>query len=742
MFQRQITPLKKWKFKKLFDIQEKEVLEETNIEHYENIVVPHTWYKDNDYYRGCAVYYKKISYSIQENEESYLEFQAADQWCRVYVNRRFAGEHKGGYSAFRIPVNKEYIVGDELEIHVFVDNGNRGEISPLFGDFTVYGGLYRGISLITVPNNHFDLMYYGTKGILISTEKNDDNTWSVIVEPKTVVKDEKESFTILYEVQNQEGQVVGSCVGKIDETAEILVNNPILWNGKENPYLYYVTASLCQDNKLWDRVELSCGFRTIEINAEHGFYLNGKQLKLNGVAKHQDYAGCFCATSENEQEKDMELIGEIGANAIRLSHYQHPQYTYDLCDKKGYVVWAEIPMLKMTENEQLIENAKEQLKELILQNMHHPSICFWGIQNEIGMFKDVAYMHKYCRELNEIVNELDSSRISTCANLNTVEQTSELNNITDMVGYNLYFGWYYGEMQDYDVYLDEFHKNMPHVCLGISEYGVDCNLQFHTDKPKVKDYSEEFQALFHETVYPILRSKEHLWGSFVWNMFDFGSAIRDEGGVQYRNSKGLVTFDRKIKKDAFYYYKAQWSKEPFIHIAEKRFEKRQDSITRIKIYSNMECIDLYVNEEKVEALTQTNKGVFLSNQIQLREGENKIRAVSGVYEDATKICYDGLEHSEYIFKTEDSKEHVTNWFLGLEEEVNENYYSIYNSINELVESEDAMGVIERYMPEEVPRMKEDGGSISLAKVLGYMHKKYKHLDLRAFNLELNQIKRK
>ncbi len=273
------------------------------------------------------------------------------------------------------------------------------------------------------------------------------------------------------------------------------------------------------------------------------------------MAKHQDFAGVFCAVSEEHIRKDFALIDEIGATGVRLSHYQHPQAAYERCDELGLLAWAEVPMLKMTESAALMENTEQQLRELILQNIHHPAIFCWGIQNEIAMFKDAPYMHENCRKLHAIVKELDPDRVSTAANLYPLKASSRLNEITDMIGYNVYFGWYYGDMTDYGTYLDRMHAARPSLPFGVSEYGVDTNIRLHSSQPHVKDYTEEYQALWCETVYEQIESRPWLWGSFVWNMFDFHSARRNEGGQRFINAKGLVTNDRETRKDAFYYYK-------------------------------------------------------------------------------------------------------------------------------------------------------------------------------------------
>lgn len=733
---RKIQPITEWKFKKVEAASAEEALR-APVEPNEIVTVPHTWYRPDSYYRGMAIYRTSVECRLSERENAYLEFQGADQWCKIYINKHEAGQHCGWYSTFRIPVKREYLDGDRLEITAVLDNRNTGEISPVFGDFTVFGGLTREVQLLIVPENHFDLMYYGTSGVLVNTEITENGAGKITAVSRVCLTERVSNAFVRYEVWDEAGNQVLCAEGPIGQTKEMLVENPLLWGGTGNAHCYIVKAFLVCDEEVNDAVEMTCGFRSIASDPERGFYLNGQNVRLHGVAKHQDHADCFCAVGKEEQERDIELIREIGANAVRLSHYQHPQYTYDLCDKNGLIVWAEIPMLKMTENPLLIENAKEQLTELILQNMHHPSICFWGIQNEIAMFKDTEYMHEQCRALNDLAAKLDPTRFSAGANLHVVKAESELNKITDIVGYNLYFGWYYGNMEDYSSYLDELHRVQPKAVLGVSEYGVDCNLQFHAEEPEVKDYTEEFQNLFHETVYPIIESKPYLWGSFIWNMFDFSSAIRNEGGIKYKNCKGLVTDDRATKKDAFYYYKAKWSNDPFLHICSKRFKKRNRTKIEIKIYSNAAQLDFYVNDAYIKTLKPSQPGIFLSPETELSEEGTLVKAVSGSLSDEAVFYYTDEPEVSYIYQAGNKGSHVKNWFL--EEEIKPGQYSVMDTIDELLKSDEAMQIIEKYLPDDAARMREDGGSLTLQAVIGFIASKYEDLNVPDLNRELSNI---
>ena len=496
-----------------------------------------------------------------------------------------------------------------------------------------------------------------------------------------------------------------------------------------------------REGETLDEVELETGFRDIKMTADRGLFLNGEHIKINGVAKHQDFKGCFNAVSRENIQKDFELIDEIGANSVRLSHYQHPQYTYELADKKGYLVWAEIPMLKMTDNEELKADAEEQLRELILQNIHHPSIYCWGIQNEIGMFKDTDFMHEELRKMQQLSHELDPSRLVTAANLYTVKFRSKLNSVTDMIGYNIYFGWYYGEMQDYRDYLDRFHSERPEMPLGVSEYGVDANIRLHSEVPMVRDYSEEYQALYHETVYPIFESRDYLYGSYVWNMFDFHSGLRKEGGQENINAKGLVSYDRNIRKDAFYYYKAKWSQEKFIHICSGRFVNRAKERIDIKVYTNLMEAELFVDGINFGHGRNDGNGRIIFSDVPLHEGENRIKAAAEGLQDECVFVRVDSEDESYRLPDDNAGQAVKNWFLSEDDVVREGYFSIKDTANDILENPDARAVLEKHLPSLVKFMTEkDVIPLGLSMQSIISRDIPEGLDLKELNRELNQIK--
>ena len=742
---RQIMNLNKgWQFGKWPDGS----MEDMPPEHLKKspVNLPHTWYEDGSSYDGIAVYERTLELDPEKGRKPYLEFQGADRWCRIYVNGVLLGEHKGGYSTFRCPIEEPVIRKGKNRLTVVLDNRSWDEISPLSGDFTVYGGLYRDVNLILVSEAHFDLMYYGTCGVLVRAGVDAENHGVIRLEPHLCGADRKNAIS--YEVYDPAGKLVKKAEAAYGEKSTVFcLEHPALWEGKKAPSLYRITAKLLSEEMedgriVLDEVSVSTGFRKLRMDAEEGFFLNDRHLRINGVARHQDFDRVFSAARTAEWDRDMELIREIGANAVRLSHYQHPQYFYDLCDREGLVVWAEIPMLKMNGTKACMDNACSQMRELIYQNLHHPSICFWGIQNEIAIFGEDDSMYENCRCLNQLVHDLDSDRLTTAANLYTVKNGSVLNQITDMIGYNIYFGWYYGVMEEYRSFLDRFHEECPNIPLGISEYGVDCSTGFHQENPKVKDYSEEYQSLFHETVYRIIQSKKYLWGSFVWNMFDFGSARRKEGGVKYRNCKGLVTFDRKVKKDSFYYYKAQWADEPFVAIAEQRFEKRAAEEIRVKVYSNQTEVTLEA-AGKIRTEHSCN-GVFLFEHIPLDMGENLITAAAGECVDQAVFTRVEEPAASYTFIDPDPEINVRNWFLDEQEEAKlfpKDFWSVMDPVETLLKSEEAMKVIDAWSSKLAQAMRERKGAMPLYRTLNFMRKEFKEDAVKELNQLLIQIKK-
>ncbi len=707
---------------------------------WETLDLPHTWYQDDDQYRGLAVYQKTVDVDFGPDKCLFLEISAADHTVRAFAGDIELGLHKGGYSRVRFAIPDGCVKNGKIDITLYVDNGMTEDVSPLAGDFTLFGGLYRGVSLLVTEQFHFDYTYYGTDGIIIRTAVDERGNGLLRVEPHAIAEGDA---NVKYTFRNPDGSVAAQFENLADAAQEVAIPSVHLWNGKNSPALYTLEAALEVDGVEADSAIITTGFRKIDIDPDKGFFLNNSHMRLNGVAKHQDFAKCYSAVTEREINQDFDIIEEIGANAVRLSHYQHPQYTYDKCDKAGLVVWAEIPMLKMTEDPALQENAKQQLMELVLQNIHHPSICFWGVQNEIAMFRDTDFVHKNIKELYDLTKDLDPDRIVTCANLYPLKAKSRLNCMTDLVGYNIYFGWYYGKMEDYGSYLDDLHRELPQMPLGISEYGVDCATWLHSENPLVKDYSEEFQSLFHETVYPIIQSKSYLWGSFVWNLFDFSSSRRNEGGQRFINAKGLVSYDRETKKDAFYYYRAKWSDEPFLHIREKRFAKRCCDIVNVKVYTNLPQVTLVLpGSEKVAAQNDGNGSVVFSN-IALSEGKTTltVTAESNGRTFIDSVIFEKVTEPEmsYVLPNSGAGTTVQNWFLGEEDIDTDSYFSLKDRAEDILENDQAYAVFKKYLPGLASLLEKGSIPLGLAMTSILSRDTPRNVDLKELNMELMKI---
>ena len=592
----------------------------------EAVNVPHTWNgKDgqdgeNDYYRGQCWYQKQVAAeALKEDEVAYLEFQGVNSSCDVYVNGQCIGHHDGGYSTFRFDVT-EFAKSGKFDLSVLVDNRENDCVYPQTADFTFYGGIYRDVNLIVTNKNHFELGYFGGPGVKITPKV--DGTKGILNVVPYVVGEGKVNITLC----DKEGNVVGQSNGE-----DIEVENVHLWNGLKDPYLYKVCIKLVDEaGKELDSVCKNIGFRFFKVDHNKGFFLNGKSYPLRGVCRHQDLRDAGNAVDKAHHDRDMEMIKEIGANTVRLAHYQHDDYTLDLCDQLGLVIWAEVPYIsKHLANGN--ENIENQLKELIVQQYHHPSIVVWGISNEITMFKKgrkQQYMEENIK-LNKIAHELDDTRLTTMACFSMCGPMNKVAKITDVVSWNLYFGWYV-PFKFLNKLWFGFYRFVNHkTIVGMSEYGAEAMTNLHSNNPHVGDSTEEYQADYHEYMLKFYAKRPYFWATHIWNMFDFGSDGRKHGGDNGVNHKGLVTFDRKIKKDSFYICKAYWSEDPFVHITGKRFAKRDKENMVVKVYSNQPEVSLYCNDK----LVGTQKGKYVFKFKVKVAGEINIKAVSGECED-------------------------------------------------------------------------------------------------------------
>lgn len=634
-------------------------------EDWTKINLPHTWNAvdghdgKGDYERGRYWYAKSFETPKQPlaGGRVFVEIPAAGQQASVYVNGKEVIYHEGGYSAFRADITDVCREDGENLMAVACSNEYKDDVYPQAADFTFYGGLYRGVNLICVPEVHFDLEYYAGPGIQVTPKPCEGGA---VFEIMTWVKNADENFTVLYSVEDEEGHEAAGAVRPADDPkAVIYVPDAQKWE-PANPYLYTVRAVLQYRNEAYDEIYAKAGVRSFCCDPQKGFILNGTETPLRGVSRHQDWLYKGNALTKEDHDRDAQLMKELGANTVRLAHYQHAQEFYDLCDELGFVVWAEIPFISVfNKNPQAHQNCISQMKELIIQNYNHPSICFWGVSNEIligGISEKLVENHV---ELNELCHELDPTRLTTIAHVTMTPVDSPMHGITDVESYNHYFGWYVGKTEDNGPWMDDFHREHPDICLGLSEYGCEGILTYHGSSPVCRDYSEEYQALYHEYMAKMLNERPWIWSSHVWNMFDFGCAARNEGGTAGRNNKGLVTMDRKTKKDSFYIYKAYWNKEPMVHICGRRYAQRAGEMTEIRVYSNQPTVTLYLNGRK--AGEQAAEKVFVF-KVALDDGVNMVVAAAGTVKDSITLEKVEKEPSVYVLPEVNEAEGVANWF--------------------------------------------------------------------------------
>ncbi len=614
--------------------------------------LPHTWNAvdgqdgGNDYWRGTCCYEKKFKKPEfdAEKELVYLQFHGVNASARVILNGKEVCTHDGGYSTFRGDVTG--LLEAENEMLVYVDNSVNTKVYPQKADFTFYGGIYRDVELLTVSKAHFDLDYFGGTGMKVTPEVEGKDA-KILIETWNNTENGEVKVTLF----DAERNIVAEGNG---EKTTLHVTDVHLWNGVNDPYLYSVHAQLWVDGELADEIETSCGVRYFHFDPDRGFFLNGKPYNLHGVSRHQDFKGIGNAITKEHHDRDMELIREVGANTIRLAHYQHDQYFYDLCDRYGMIVWAEIPYI----SEHLAdgnENTISQMKELIVQNYNHPCIVTWGLSNEITISgrRYKKQMLKNHHVLQKMVKEMDPTRVTTLACYAVCPHWHPVAHISDIVGWNLYLGWYVPGFFLNDLWIGLWRLLYPKRCLGFSEYGAEGMPNLHSAKPRRGDNTEEYQNKYHEYMLECFKRHPYMWGNYVWNMFDFAADARNQGGDPGMNHKGLVTFDRKLKKDCFYLYKAYWTEDPFVYLAGRRYEYRTEAVTEITVYSTCGEVSLYNNGKLVE----TKKGNRVFKFKMTMEDENHLEVKAGNCTDAAVIYKTDKPLPEYSAAKVDS----SNW---------------------------------------------------------------------------------
>ncbi len=608
-----------------------------------NVSIPHTWNNidgqdgGNDYRRGACRYelaLPQVELDL-DSQEVWLEFDGVNASAQVLLDGEKLGSHDGGYSTFRFNLTGR--LGTDSHLTVIVDNSVNNHVYPQKADFTFYGGIYRGVRLLVVNKAHFALDYLGSCGVRVTPSVEGQDA-TVRVESRVTGGDV--TITLL----DRKGWVVSQGAGT---DAVLSIPRVHRWHGVEDPYLYTCHAEVQVDGQATDTLDIPFGVRSWRLDPKQGFFLNDKPYPLHGVSRHQDRKGVGNAITRAMHDEDMALIMEMGCNSVRLAHYQHDQYFYDLCDRNGLVVWAEIPYISehMPEGR---ENTISQMKELIEQNYNHASIVCWGVSNEITIStKDKKDMLDNHHVLNDLIHQTDPTRFTTLACYAMCGPFNPVAHITDVVSWNLYLGWYVPGLFLNDLWIGFFHLCYPHRLLGYSEYGAEGMPNLHSSHPRRNDHTEEYQAKYHEFMLRCFARHQHMWANHVWNMFDFAADARDQGGEPGMNHKGLVTFDRKTKKDSFYLYKAYWSKDAFVHICSKRYVERAETTTLVKVYSTENKVALRVNG-KFFAEQERDDHVF-TFRVPLT-GEITVEASCGKLKDTAVFRHVDAPNPAYVLK--------------------------------------------------------------------------------------------
>lgn len=667
------------------------------IEQPHRVSVPHTWNAFDgqdgglDYHRGVGVYEFALPEPTAQMRQ-FVEIRGANHIAEVFVNGQLAGRHEGGFSTFRFDVS-ELLKPHGNTMTVTVDN-TESHVYPQKADFTFFGGLYRPVYWIEVPQAHFDLSYFGTDGLFVTPKA--DGTTEVCI--RTVQAD---GLSVLCEITDGETLCCAETIpAKTETKCTLRVENPHLWNGREDAHLYTLTAKLMDGETELDRVRTRIGYRSFSLDANTGFYLNGKSYPLHGVCRHQDREDMGWAIGKHEHLQDMQLICEVGANSIRLAHYQHDQFFYDLCDEYGMVVWAEIPVIsKFLFGEKSRENSLSQMRELILQNYNHPAICFWGIANETTICKNSPELEENLHALHALSKQLDPTRPTTMAHLASVQPGHPHTDVTDIHAINYYFGWYSGVIADNGPKMDAMHESRPDKPFAISEYGVDNVICWHSAHPINHDYSEEYAVEYHHQLLKIFAERPYLWATYMWNMFDFASDQRDEGGVKGRNCKGLMTYDRKTKKDSFFVYQAFWSHEPMVHISGSRFKNRAPGERTVSVFTNQPEVTLTLNGTVIGTKQAIDCRADFE-ELPLQDGENTVCVSAGKASDECTLCGVSAHDEAYDLPDVLASQKAGNWFSEAEEaeELPEGErYDADDTIGELMSNEQTARIVKGWL---------------------------------------------
>lgn len=616
--------------------------------------LPHTWNAQDalvgrtDYKRGIGNYEKKLPVPLDwKGKRIFLRFEGANTITDVFVNGQHSGHHEGGYGAFVVEVTDKVAYGQDNTVLARVNNGENLEVMPLTGDFNFYGGLYRGVQVIVTPPACLSPLDHGSPGVRLMQDsvRHDFARVRAIVDVSNANDMARQAVLRLRLLDGDEEVLRKDTAIRMEQGAAqsheigFTLRDPHLWDGREDPFLYTVEVALLVNGAVSDAVRQKLGLRYFDIDPDRGFFLNGRHLRLKGVCRHQDRAERGNALLPAHHDEDAAIIADIGANAVRAAHYPQAERFYDLMDSLGIIVWAEIPFVGpggyngkgFVNTTEFKENGKEQLREIIRQHGNHPSICVWGLFNELTMTGDDPT--DYVRELNDLAHAEDPTRPTTAAS----NCDGEINFITDLMAWNRYDGWYGGTPAQLGEWLDKTHAEHPQLRIGVSEYGAGASI-YHQQDTLVKPapvswwHPENWQTHYHIESWREISSRPFVWGSFIWNLFDFGAAHRHEGDRPGINDKGLVTFDRKTKKDAYYFYKANWDEtEPMLYLAGKRCTTRNKAMQQFMAFTNLPEAELIVNGQSQGKAKADSLNVVRWENVRLRPGENviEVRARDG-----------------------------------------------------------------------------------------------------------------
>ncbi|MEB2343977.1 MAG: glycoside hydrolase family 2 protein [Deltaproteobacteria bacterium] len=645
---------------------------------------------------------------VAAGRRAFLEIGAAGTVADVYVGGTHLAHHRGGYSAFRCDLTGALDAAGRGLLAVRVDNAPAGDVYPLTGDHTIFGGLYRPVRLLVVGPVHVDLLDHGGPGVVVRPLALDGDTARVRVTVR-VANDgaTRAREEVAIGLRDGDGTPVASATAGVtiapgalaEAAAELVIERPRRWDGRRDPHRYRVVAEVAGD-----RVELPFGLRTFAIDPRSGVTLNGRPYRLHGVSRHHDVNGTP-AVSRAEIERDIDLVDELGATALRLAHYQHAGDVLDLCDERGIVVWAEIPVNAKVSPEDPLTNAAAQLTELIRQQRHHPSILCWGVQNEAVIGEQVADPRPVAAALAALARKEDPDRPTAQAQLTLVRPDDPINRIADLNALNLYHGWYHERAEGVGPALDAHRAANPDVPLGLSEYGADARPDFHAGEPVPGDYTEEYQALFHEVYWRAIEERPWLWATFVWNLFDFASAIRDEGGTRGFNMKGLVTRDRRIRKDAFWWYKAHWSREPVLHVCGRRFVNRHDPELELKVYANHPEVRLLAGGRDLGVRRSPDR-VFRW-RLRLGPGETTVVALAGGQRDEATFRLAGAPDPSYVCpapRRVQDRGAMASWYESAGIAIDPGRYGTWSLLGELLDDPATRAIL---VEEFGPRLLDD-----------------------------------